>query len=107
MRSVHLKDFCAPYTDVLSFLLRVSADSTTSHHQNANCKFPSWLTDHHTWHPLDHSKNYHFSPRNGTLSVSSMRDDGERMLEMRAVCNSIIENKDTHFMIAAHITIGW
>ncbi|KAK7605105.1 hypothetical protein V9T40_006963 [Parthenolecanium corni] len=76
-----------------------------SHHQSADCKFPYWITDHHTWHLLDHSKTYHFSAHNGTLKVMSTID-GETKLEMRAVCNMILESSENKAMISAHITTG-
>ncbi|XP_065222448.1 uncharacterized protein LOC135847000 [Planococcus citri] len=76
-----------------------------SHHERASCKFPPWLTEHHTWHLLDHSKTYHFSSHNGTIRVTSVRD-GVNVLEMRAVCNSILASSDGQIIISAHITVG-
>lgn len=88
------------------FFLRFVAVNIT-HHERANCKFPSWLTDHHTWHLLDHSKTYHFSSHNGTVRVTYDRDRSENVLEMRAVCNSILASSEGQIIISAHITVGW
>lgn len=77
-------------------------------YHSGNCRFPPWLTDdHHTWHLLDHSKSYHFS-KNGTFRLTSIsKEEGTtEVLEMRAVCNSILSSTDTQIMIAAHITVG-
>lgn len=37
--------------------------------QHTRCKFPSWVTDHHTWLGLDHRRTYRFSQRNATLKI--------------------------------------
>ncbi|VEN51904.1 unnamed protein product, partial [Callosobruchus maculatus] len=37
--------------------------------QHKRCKFPVWITDHHTWLSLDHHKTYRFSQRNATLKI--------------------------------------
>lgn len=38
-----------------------------NHHNR--CKFPTWITDHHTWLSLDHKKTFKFSQRNATLKI--------------------------------------
>lgn len=88
------------------FVKKIFLSGDASHHERANCKFPGWLTEHHTWHLLDHSKTYHFSSHNGTVRVTSNKD-GVNVLEMRAVCNSILASSDGQIMISAHITVGW
>lgn len=88
-----------------SRMMQLTKVDSSSHYQVANCKFPSWLTDHQKWHTLDLSKTYHFSLHNGTMGVTSVRD-GETVLEMRAVCNSILSASDGMILISAHITVG-
>lgn len=42
---------------------------TTMDDHHKRCKFPVWITDHHTWLSLDHHKTYKFSQRNATLKI--------------------------------------
>ncbi|XP_044763099.1 uncharacterized protein LOC123320024 [Coccinella septempunctata] len=42
--------------------------TTVDNHHN-RCKFPKWITDHHTWLSLDHKKIYKFTQRNATLKI--------------------------------------
>lgn len=37
--------------------------------QHTRCKFPIWVTEHHTWLSLDHRRTYRFSQRNATLKI--------------------------------------
>ncbi|XP_077284440.1 uncharacterized protein LOC143909988 [Arctopsyche grandis] len=78
--------------------------TTVDNHHN-RCRFPSWITEHHTWHSLDHSRTYHFSLRNATLKISNDNGSGN---EMRLVCHSILlhPTDNNYIQIVAHITRG-
>uniref|UniRef100_A0A1B6EC96 Ig-like domain-containing protein n=1 Tax=Clastoptera arizonana TaxID=38151 RepID=A0A1B6EC96_9HEMI len=72
------------------------------HHMATNCRFPPWLTEHHQWHTLDHSKTFHFSPRNATLKINL----NPSKIELKAVCHSLEQSIDSQVVIIAHITTG-
>lgn len=75
------------------------------HHGTSSCRFPSWLTEHHQWHTLDHAKTFHFSPRNATLRVN-LNPPNPPKVEMRAVCHSIEAISETQAVIVTHLTTG-
>lgn len=37
--------------------------------QHKRCRFPEWITTHHTWVSLDHHKTFRFSQKNATLKI--------------------------------------
>lgn len=47
----------------------------TVDNQHGKCRFPFWITDHHTWLSLDHKTTYKFSTRNSTLRISKQRSE--------------------------------
>lgn len=100
--------------------------------QHKRCKFPVWITDHHTWLSLDHRKTYKFSQRNATLKILDdeppkpkiqpqyaqpylfqefgfqSQDQKRQNSEMRVVCHGILEQQEQKkVQIVAHITAGW
>lgn len=100
-----------------------------NHHNK--CKFPIWITEHHTWFSLDHRKTYKFSQRNATLKILDedtkpiknhqnvpiysfqemglqSEDQKKQNNEMRVVCHSILESvEQKKVQIVAHVTSGW
>ncbi|XP_050524279.1 uncharacterized protein LOC126895962 isoform X1 [Daktulosphaira vitifoliae] len=74
------------------------------HGSGSGCRYPSWLTEHHTWHSLNHGHVYHFSPRNGTLrkSVPGAGPDHD----IRATCHRVLNVTDNKALIVTHYTIG-
>lgn len=103
--------------------------TTVDNHHN-RCKFPEWITDHHTWLSLDHHKTYRFSQRNATLKILDddppkinkvqtqaafapfqfgfESQDQRRNSEMRVVCHSILQALEhKKVQIVAHVTSGW
>lgn len=56
-------------TPILYFLHRANFISVLVDDHHNRCRFPIWLTEHHTWHSLDHRLSYQFSQRNATLKV--------------------------------------
>lgn len=42
---------------------------TTEDNHHKRCKFPEWITEHHTWLSLDKKKIYKFSQKNATLKI--------------------------------------
>lgn len=109
--------------------------TTVDNHHN-RCKFPKWITDHHTWLSLDHKKIYKFTQRNATLKILEEEppakprrppmhmnvaqpfafqsdfgfesDDLKKTnTEMRVICHSILDNQEQKkVQIVAHITEG-
>lgn len=107
---------------------------TVDNHHN-RCKFPTWITDHHTWLSLDHKKTYKFSQGNATLKILDedpkprvqqqqpqqtytqtfafeelgiKSQDQKKNSDMRVVCHSILQQQDhKKVQIVAHITAGW
>lgn len=103
---------------------------TTVDNHHYRCKFPIWITDHHTWLSLDHHKTYKFSQRNATLKILDdeapkpnkvhqnyafgfqefgfeSQDQRKQNSEMRVVCHTILEQEHKKVQIVAHITAGW
>lgn len=102
-----------------------------NHHNR--CKFPAWITEHHTWLSLDHRKTYRFSQKNATLKILDdeppkpnkinqnfiptygfqefgfeSQDQRRQNSEMRVVCHAILDSPDQKVVqIVAHITAGW
>ncbi|KAJ8970657.1 hypothetical protein NQ317_016870 [Molorchus minor] len=96
------------------------------------CKFPVWITDHHTWLSLDHHKIYKFSQRNATLKILDdeppkqnkvnqnyaqpytygfagfvSQDQRIQNSEMRVVCHAILQQQEQKkVQITAHVTAG-
>ncbi|XP_075235649.1 uncharacterized protein LOC142332859 [Lycorma delicatula] len=80
----------------------LSLTKVESHHGSSRtCRFPQWLTIHHSWHTLDYSHSYHFSPRNGTLKVTSGTS-----IVLRAVCHSLLGGSDLQAVLVTHLTTG-
>ncbi|XP_039295672.1 uncharacterized protein LOC111057455 [Nilaparvata lugens] len=75
-----------------------------THHNSGGrvCRFPAWLTTHHLWHTLDYSRSYHFSPRNGTLRVTSPT----HVTVLRAQCHHVTHATDTQALLVTHLTTG-
>jgi len=102
-------------TDLTAFILTLTTDAAATffipvenHHHHgvsSGCRYPSWLTEHHTWHSLSHGHVYHFSPRNGTLrkSVPGAGPDHD----IRAACYRVLNVTDNKALIVTHYTIGW
>lgn len=109
------------------FILIFSVDN---HHNR--CKFPVWITEHHTWLSLDKKKIYKFSQKNATLKILDedpkpnkvhqsfpqtfgfqefgfeSQDQRKQNSEMRVICHSILQSQDQRkVQIVAHITAGW
>ncbi|KAF5304202.1 hypothetical protein FQR65_LT08009 [Abscondita terminalis] len=105
---------------------------TVDNHHN-RCKFPVWITEHHTWQSLDHKKIYKFSQRNATLKIVDeevkpnrfhqqqnyiqpfgfqqngfeSQDQRRQNTEMRVVCHNILQSiEHKKVQIVAHITAG-
>ncbi|XP_060533558.1 uncharacterized protein LOC132706308 isoform X2 [Cylas formicarius] len=101
--------------------------------QHKRCKFPVWITDHHTWLSLDHHKTFKFSQRNATLKIldddtlkptrihqnfeqpqfafqdlgMESQDQKRQNSEMRLVCHGILQQQENKkVQIVAHITAG-
>lgn len=101
--------------------------------QHKRCKFPIWITEHHTWFSLDHHKTFKFSQRNATLKI--MDDEASKPIklhqnyappqfafqdlgfesqdlkkqnsEMRLVCHGILQQQENRkVQIVAHVTAG-
>lgn len=89
---------------------------TTVDNQHGRCRFPSWITDHHTWLSLDHRSVYKFSLRNATLRITTQPSsdgtgeevgDGNAAGETRVVCHSILSSEQQkRIQIVAHVTAG-
>jgi hypothetical protein len=114
------------HTSVLKlWQLVVSVDRSLS-----RCHFPTWVTEHHVWHTLDHQRSYHFSKHNATLRIAkeagalplneatgghASSDHGggggsssrSGSVEMRMVCHSIVRSTEKEETIVAHVTTGW
>ncbi|KAK9719404.1 hypothetical protein QE152_g22691 [Popillia japonica] len=105
---------------------------TVDNHHN-RCKFPTWITDHHTWLSLDHKKTFKFSQRNATLKIvdeepkppikthenyvwnsefgMESQEQRKQNSEMRVICHGILQQsteqkKVQMVQIVAHMTHG-
>ncbi|CAH1115043.1 unnamed protein product [Psylliodes chrysocephalus] len=100
--------------------------------QHKRCKFPIWITDHHTWLSLDHHKTFKFSQRNATLKILDdeppknnkvqpnfaqafafeefgfqSQEQRKPNSEMRLVCHGILQQQEQKkVQIVAHVTAG-
>ncbi|XP_066144281.1 uncharacterized protein [Euwallacea fornicatus] len=101
--------------------------------QHKRCKFPEWITIHHTWVSLDHHKTYKFAQKNATLKILDdetakpvkihqnfaqpqyafqdfgfeSEDQKKQSSEMRLVCHGILQQLDNkQVQIVAHVTAG-
>ncbi|KAL6266588.1 hypothetical protein P5V15_003434 [Pogonomyrmex californicus] len=82
--------------------------------EHSRCKYPAWVTQHHDWHSLDGTKNYHFTNKNATLKVKAqMQDtDGEAAYEEKIVCHNLEKLYPNDNMqgnkvkLVAHVTSG-
>ncbi|KRT83496.1 hypothetical protein AMK59_3807 [Oryctes borbonicus] len=94
---------------------------TVDNHHN-RCKFPTWITDHHTWLSLDHKKTFKFSQRNATLKIvdedpkpvikahenyvsdfvwnrefgMESQEQRKQNSEMRVICHGILQQSTEH-----------
>ncbi|XP_025198975.1 uncharacterized protein LOC112597226 [Melanaphis sacchari] len=82
----------------------VRAENHHHHGVGSGCRYPLWLTEHHTWHSLNHGHTYHFSPRNGTLRKSIPGAGSDH--DIRATCYKVINVTDNKALIITHYTIG-
>lgn len=85
--------------------LYFSVENHHHHGTGSGCRYPSWLTEHHTWHSLNHGHVYHFSPRNGTLRKSIPGAGPDH--DIRAACHRILNVTNDVAQIVTHYTIGW
>lgn len=77
------------------------------------------MTQHHDWHSLDDTKNYHFTNKNATLRVTHLNTaqtqdaDGEAYHEEKIVCHNLEKLNPNDNMqgnkvkLVAHVTSGW
>lgn len=87
---------------------------TTVDNQHARCRFPTWITDHHTWLSLDHRSVYKFSLKNATLRISTHSGTEDEVDpsqnpsgETRVVCHGILGAEHLRrVQIVAHVTAG-
>ncbi|XP_014204767.1 uncharacterized protein LOC106636780 [Copidosoma floridanum] len=78
---------------------------TKEEKEHVRCKYPSWVTQHHDWHFLDGSRNYHFTTGNSTLKVT-FKDDNR---EEKVVCHNLEKmhpSDETKVKLVAHVTSG-
>lgn len=85
--------------------------------EHNRCKYPTWVTKHHDWHTLDHSRSYHFTTGNATLLVKDKSDinkysgkDNSYSQEEKIVCHNLeplesLPGKEK-VKLVAHITRG-
>ncbi|KAH1011634.1 hypothetical protein HUJ04_000962 [Dendroctonus ponderosae] len=100
--------------------------------QHKRCRFPEWITTHHTWVSLDHHKTFKFAQKNATLKILDDEttrpirihqnfaqpqfafqdlgfesEDQKQNSEMRLVCHGILQQLDNkQVQIVAHVTAG-
>ncbi|KAJ8688442.1 hypothetical protein QAD02_024237, partial [Eretmocerus hayati] len=95
---------------------------TKEEKEHVRCKYPTWVTQHHDWHFLDGSRNYHFTTGNSTLKVTfndglgtgGSGDDSSESSEReeKVVCHNLekMHPKDDmqgpKVKLVAHITNG-
>lgn len=83
--------------------------------EHSRCKYPAWVTQHHDWHSLDGTKDYHFTNKNATLKIKAQAQDanGEAFHEEKIVCHNLEklylnENmQGNKVKLVAHVTSGW
>lgn len=71
--------------------------------QHSRCRLPTFITDHHHWHTLDHSRSYVILHKNTTLRIT--REEGGQ--EMRVVCHTEHHTSHHQVTVVAHATSGW
>ncbi|XP_020280717.1 uncharacterized protein LOC109853237 [Pseudomyrmex gracilis] len=86
--------------------------------EHSRCKYPAWVTQHHDWHSLDDTRNYHFTSKNATLRVTHLNAaqtqdaDGETYHEEKIVCHNLEKLNPNDNMqgnkvkLVAHVTSG-
>ncbi|XP_072752670.1 uncharacterized protein [Anoplolepis gracilipes] len=82
--------------------------------EHSRCKYPTWVTQHHDWHSLDGTKDYHFTNKNATLKIKAQVQDanGETFHEEKIVCHNLEklrlnENvQGNKVKLVAHVTSG-
>ncbi|EZA57924.1 hypothetical protein DMN91_001798 [Ooceraea biroi] len=80
--------------------------------EHSRCKYPTWVTQHHDWHSLDGTKDYHFTNKNATLKVKAQAQDGETVHEEKIVCHNLEKLYPNDNMqgnkvkLVAHVTSG-
>lgn len=82
--------------------------------EHSRCKYPAWVTQHHDWHSLDGTKDYHFTNKNATLKIKAQAQDanGEMFHEEKIVCHNLEklypnESMGNKVKLVAHVTSGW
>lgn len=75
---------------------------TTIENQHSRCRYPTFVTDHHHWHTLDHSRSYVILHKNTTLRIT--REEGGQ--EMRVVCHTEHHTSHHQVTVVAHATSG-
>lgn len=71
------------------------------------------MTQHHDWHSLDGTKDYHFTNKNATLKIKAQDADGEVFHEEKIVCHNLEKMYPNDNMqgnkvkLVAHVTSGW
>lgn len=78
---------------------------TTIENQHSRCRYPSFVSEHHHWHTLDHSRSYTLLHKNTTLKITSAEDGGQEK-EMRVVCHNEHHVSHHQVTIVAHATSG-
>ncbi|XP_012223903.1 uncharacterized protein [Linepithema humile] len=79
---------------------------------SSRCKYPGWVTQHHDWHSLDGTKDYHFTNKNATLKIKAQDTDGEVFHEEKIVCHNLEKMYPNDNMqgnkvkLVAHVTSG-
>lgn len=85
---------------------------STEEKEHVRCKYPTWVTEHHEWHFLDGSRNYHFTTGNSTLKVAFNDQEGVTR-EEKVVCHNLEKMHPNDDMqgpkvkLVAHVTSGW
>ncbi|XP_029672408.1 uncharacterized protein LOC115241037 isoform X2 [Formica exsecta] len=81
--------------------------------EHSRCKYPVWVTEHHDWHSLDGTKDYHFTNKNSTLKIKAQAQDvnGEAFHEEKIVCHNLEklypnESMGNKVKLVAHVTSG-
>lgn len=119
---------CPPFHLIILYVC-----TEDNHHKR--CKFPEWITEHHTWLSLDKKKIYKFSQKNATLKILDeditkhnkihqqqgytqtfgfqefgfeSQDQRRQNSEARVMCHSILQSVEQRkVQIVAHVTAGW